>query len=593
MAPKARILAIDHQPYFRSFLEGLLSEEGYEVRTAEGGAEGLARLSGDGPFDLVIMDLVLPEQDGVPNVAAIKRAAPDLAVLILTAVADVASVAEAMRQGAADYLLKPVDRDSLIQSIESVLSQRRLRTESARLVDENLEFMSRLSLHERALPLLAETDLASTARGVLQLLAVEAGAPDGALWLRDATGSVLTLQATRGEGEPDAETLAWKTYDDRLDARIRAGEIVQVPPDASKQAGALFVPFVQNGQLLAVARLIGGPVGPGGALETGQRIGAIALANAVQRAELGSGGFEDSRTGLPTRAYLERVLETEVHKAYRFGRRLSCLCVEMRDLADSGPELLSAVVDAMNGTLRRTDILCSEEARRFWALVTDTDSLGGVVLKRRLAERIGEALRADAAEMTFSLGVASYPLDGATASVLIERALERVDIERVSLVHELGIGFESSLEEIGARLLELADPMPAQLVPEAAELLLGELTCRPNDCGLLFLAPGPEGSAMLGPLAALGDSEIATEIFIATESDTVPSGSAVTAVALPPEVSAQDTWMVRFGEAPPYALLAGPVNKGGLRPVFHTADPVLVEHLTFRLRSEVGFGVRV
>ena len=52
------------------------------------------------------------------------------------------------------------------------------------------------------------------------------------------------------------------------------------------------------------------------------------------------------------------------------------------------------------------------------------------------------------------------------------------------------------------------------------------------------------------------------------------------------------TWIVRFGEAPGYALVAGRPREDGSRPVYHSADPVLVEHLTFRLRAEAGFGLR-
>lgn len=591
LAAKARILAIDPQQYFRSFLEGLLSEEGYEVQSAENGVQGLARLEQNGPFDLVITDLTLPDREGIHSVAAVRRAAPDLAILVLTAVSDVRSVVEAMRQGASDYLQKPIDRETLLQAIDSVLGQHRVRNESARLVDENLEFMSRLSLHERSLPLLGGSDLEASANGVLQLLAVEAGAPDGALWSVDPHGQVMTLRATCGEGSADADTLSWKTRDEQLDQRVQRGELVQLP-ERDGRAGAIFVPFVSDGRLLGVARLQGGPAAPGGAVDTGQRIGTVALANALRAASLAGGSLEDPLTGLPTRAYLERVLETEVNKADRFGRRLSCLCLEFRGLGDAPDSLRDAVVDAMVRTLRRTDVLCSEGGRRFWTLVTDTDSLGGVVLKRRMAERVGDALRAQGSDLTFSLGVASYPLDGGTSGRLIERALERVDTERVSLVHELGIGFESSLEDIGRRLLESAELQPAQLVPDAAELLLGELTCRPHDRGLLFLAPGPDAAVVLPPLAALGDSDVATEIFLASDSDTIPASSAVTAVGLPDVVSEKDTWMVRFGEAPPYALLAGRPDKQGRRPVFHTSDPVLVEHLTFQLRSEVGFGVQ-
>ena len=96
----------------------------------------------------------------------------------------------------------------------------------------------------------------------------------------------------------------------------------------------------------------------------------------------------------------------------------------------------------------------------------------------------------------------------------------------------------------------------------------------------------------MGPLMAMGDAETATEVFLATDGDTVPACSALTAVALPPQFSLDTTWMVRFGEGPPYALIAGATQDDGLRRIYHTTDPVLVEHMTFRLCAEVGVGVR-
>jgi GGDEF domain-containing protein len=298
----------------------------------------------------------------------------------------------------------------------------------------------------------------------------------------------------------------------------------------------------------------------------------------------------DARTGLHTRAFLEATLDTEVHKAHRFGRRLACLCVEPRGLPSTQPEIVDLIVASLRRTLRTTDVLCSDE-RRFWVLVTETDSLGGVVLKRRLAERIRDAVRAEGHEVGLALGVASYPLDGESCEELIATALDRVNEEKTSVMHELGLEDEDSLASIGQRLLERAQRLPRQIVPEAAELLVSELTCRPRDRGLFFMAPGPDAAGVLGPLSALGDAETATELFIATDGDTVPSGASVTAVAMPPDVPADQTWMVRFGEAPAYALVAGPLAEDGTRAVFHSSDPVLVEHMTFRLRAEVGLGV--
>ena len=132
--------------------------------------------------------------------------------------------------------------------------------------------------------------------------------------------------------------------------------------------------------------------------------------------------------------------------------------------------------------------------------------------------------------------------------------------------------------------------MPDTLVSDALQLVLDEVRNRPDSRGLIFLAPGVERAAVLAPLAVLGEQPVATEVFVATDADTVPSGPAVTALPLPSGVSADTTWILRFGEASPYLLLAGPPGGARGRPVFHSDDPSLVEHVAFKLRTEAGFG---
>ena len=134
MAPKARILAVDDQVYFRTHLEEILAGAGYAVVTASSGPEALTLMAREGPFDVVLTDLVMPEMDGVETVERIREASPEQDVIVITTVGDVRSAVAAMRRGAADYLLKPLDPDGLLAAIESVLRQRKLRAEHARLV---------------------------------------------------------------------------------------------------------------------------------------------------------------------------------------------------------------------------------------------------------------------------------------------------------------------------------------------------------------------------------------------------------------------------------------------------------------------------
>ncbi|GAG23040.1 unnamed protein product, partial [marine sediment metagenome] len=92
---KARILAIDEQLYFRSFVEGLLGEEGYEVHTASGGPDALEMLGRDGPFDVAVMDLALPDSDGISMIGRLRERCETLRVIITSSVGDVRSVAAA------------------------------------------------------------------------------------------------------------------------------------------------------------------------------------------------------------------------------------------------------------------------------------------------------------------------------------------------------------------------------------------------------------------------------------------------------------------------------------------------------------------
>jgi len=622
LATKARILAIDDQLYFRSFLDGLLSEEGFEVSTAASASEAMEILADDGPFDLVIMDMVMPDTDGVDMVARIRRNWPELAVVVVSGVGEVRSVVAAMKEGAADYLLKPIDREGLIQSVGSVLGQRRARAETARLVDENLQFMGRISLLERALPLVGNSDLDSACELILDLLCSAAGADSGVLWVQQDSGGPLVRQSSRSESD-DTESLAdWAPETKELARALSAGHPVLRPLEAGKgeDARVLFVPAVRDDEMVAVMRLEAPPGTEFGVPEieacaTVAGISAIVITNArreldrepatpspaipepapieaaADRPAAHVEPLRDPVTQLPSRAFFEEALQIEINKAHRYGRRLACLCIDVSSETDDPARMLE-LVTVMTRTLRTTDVLASENGRRFWILVTETDPLGGVVLKRRLAERVRNVMGSGEHPVEMALGVATYPVDGEKREELVEEAIRRVETERSSLIYQMELAPDAPLATVCERLLAHARPMPGDFVAEAADLLIGELSHRPKDRGLVFLAPGSDGAPLMAPLHALGDAETATEVFLATDGDTVPSAPAVTAVGLPPDTRVDTTWIVRFGEAPPYALVAGPAAEGGMRPVFHTSDPGLVEYMAFQLRAEVGFGVR-
>ena len=254
---------------------------------------------------------------------------------------------------------------------------------------------------------------------------------------------------------------------------------------------------------------------------------------------------------------------------------------------------LAPVVDIVRSCLRSTDILASEPGGVFWMLLAESEPLGGIVLKRRIAERIAKlGLEHRGAPLEIFAGLSSFPQDGTTVEGLLDAARERAADDRGSAVRELGLDTCDSFEELTRRLLDGGASQPAPLVAAAADLVIGDLASRPGDRGLLFLAPGTERSSFIAPLVALGQVETATEVFVAVNGDTLPDGPSLHALPLSPRIGEETSWIVRFGEAPPYALIAGPTGEDGRRRVFHANDPPLVEHLAFpaahrgRLRSE-------
>ncbi len=124
------VLVIDDEKSFRIIAEEALTREGYAVRTADSGAAG-ARAYGDEPADVVVLDRNLPDVDGVDLLGRLAREAQERGVdtlfLVATAYADVENAVQALRQGAEDYLTKPLQLADLLVKIRKALEARRLR----------------------------------------------------------------------------------------------------------------------------------------------------------------------------------------------------------------------------------------------------------------------------------------------------------------------------------------------------------------------------------------------------------------------------------------------------------------------------------
>jgi two-component system, OmpR family, phosphate regulon sensor histidine kinase PhoR len=135
---KPNILIVDDERGLRVGTARLLEEEGYEVTTAENGYEGIA-LGTSCDFDIAIIDMKMPDIDGLDVLSAIKKVFPNTICIIATAFASYDTAIEATRLGAFSYIPKPFTPDELIYQLKQGFQQRTLLLEAARLKKEREE----------------------------------------------------------------------------------------------------------------------------------------------------------------------------------------------------------------------------------------------------------------------------------------------------------------------------------------------------------------------------------------------------------------------------------------------------------------------
>ena len=127
-----RILVVDDEASARSGLEILLKQEGYAVDTAADGVAALDVVTENVP-DLMVTDLKMPRMDGLTLLEKMRADFPNVPVIVVTAFGDVSSAVNAMRAGAADYIVKSVDFDELLVAVERAIQHRDLAIEAVEL----------------------------------------------------------------------------------------------------------------------------------------------------------------------------------------------------------------------------------------------------------------------------------------------------------------------------------------------------------------------------------------------------------------------------------------------------------------------------
>jgi DNA-binding NtrC family response regulator len=126
------ILVVDDEPAIRENLEILLTEANYKVTVAENGAEGLRKAESE-LFDLVLLDVMMPDKNGIEILRELHQSSPETAIVMITAYGTIENAVSAIKAGAADYVTKPWDNEKLLLEIRNGIQHRKLQMENREL----------------------------------------------------------------------------------------------------------------------------------------------------------------------------------------------------------------------------------------------------------------------------------------------------------------------------------------------------------------------------------------------------------------------------------------------------------------------------
>jgi len=133
VAEKEKILIIDDEPSIRKYLQTLLEVDGFEVTAAASGTEGLEAIGGGAKPDFVILDVLMPEMDGLETLRRLIQMDRGLNVIMLSCSNEVSTVVEAIRLGAHDYLTKPFEKPELDAALLKCRQKKQLKAENQAL----------------------------------------------------------------------------------------------------------------------------------------------------------------------------------------------------------------------------------------------------------------------------------------------------------------------------------------------------------------------------------------------------------------------------------------------------------------------------
>ena len=435
-----KILIVEDDLFFRDMYASLLQAEGYLTETAACGAEALDLLSKN-RYGLVITDLVMPDISGMEILSRVRESDPGIDVIMVTGNANLESAIFALKHGARDYLLKPVNHDEFRHSVAQCMQQRRL-------LDENEELRNMLNLFQSSQAIAGCLELDRVYHLMVEAVARETGVSramglfqaEGGLELKDSKGIAASV------AQPFAEVvLAQVTKhltQNRLVVKVHLKDVPSGPESAASGISEAYLIYLRDkGVLLGVIAAFNEP---------GQHLPDIhprkknirflleQSARAFQNAENYSMAkdllFIDDLSGLFNHRYLEVALDRELKRVERYASHLAILFLDLdffKRVNDThghlvGSRVLREMAELLKKSTREVDVVIRYGGDEYTIILVET----GAETAGFVAERIRSQVEAHvflASEgynirLTCSIGYACCPEDSMSKQELLDMA---------------------------------------------------------------------------------------------------------------------------------------------------------------------------
>jgi two-component system, cell cycle response regulator len=450
----AQVLLVDDEKVARMLYSDFLTGAGHAVHAVSTGAEAKEAME-KYPFDVVVTDLILPNSDGMELLQFVKSTYPGIEVLVITALDKVDPAVRAIKSGAADYLVKPINPEVLAHAVTRALTTRSLLKEN----EELRRHVDLLETGQRIATTLDKERINAVATGAF----AQVCSADAVLMFGRHEGELMHT-GSRGVSDEHEVALVASLREAVAGAAVDAGpqgRALKLDSLPDPFHSAYVVPARETDKLYgAVALVFKGEIPK--AIESAAFLGrhlGLALKNLGRFAEVEDLVYLDDLTHLFNRRYLELVLDKELKNAVVASKPFSLLFSDLdyfKSINDAhghvvGSKLLVEVARILKGCVRDNDVVCRWGGDEYVLLLRGTDSGGALKVAERIRRTVEGhhflAREGFSLSVTTCIGVASYPEHAIEKDVLIDvadRAMYRGKKGTRNIIYMAADGLEAT-----------------------------------------------------------------------------------------------------------------------------------------------------